>query len=97
MGVFYAIYFKNPDAPWKYVLGFEPAIMPPSDYAVYCEIKRTKGATEAYLPWLRRMHPEDRLYMQSRANVPPAIPGLEWFQPVYLMWAGRLPRQGPAR
>jgi hypothetical protein len=43
------------------------------------------------------MRPEDRLYMQSRANVPPAIPGLEWFQPVYMMWAGRLPREGLTR
>ena len=95
MGVFYALFFKNPDAPWKYVLGFEPAIMPPADYLVYCEIKRTKGVTEAYLPWLSRMRPEDRLYVQSRSNAPPPIPGLEWFQPAYTIWAGRLPHHGP--
>ena len=35
METFYSIFFKNPDARWKYILGFEPAMMPPEDYAVY--------------------------------------------------------------
>jgi hypothetical protein len=92
MGVFYALFFKNPDAPWKYALGFEPSIMRSEDYAVYCEIKRSRGATEAYMPWVARMGPADRLYVQQRSNTPPPIPGLEWFQPVYGIWAGRRPR-----
>lgn len=92
MGVFYAIFFRNPDAPWKYVLGFEPALMPPEDYAVYRDIKRSHGASESYLPWLRRMGPADRLYVQNSQQVPPPVPGLEWFQPVFTIWAGRLPR-----
>ncbi len=96
MGVFYGLFFSNPDGPWKYVLGFEPAIMPPADYAVFCEIKRSKGATEAWLPWLQRMRPQDRLYVVQRSNVAPSIPGLEWFQPVYAIWAGRLPAAAPA-
>ena len=91
MDVFYGLFFTNPDAPWKYVLGFEPAIMRPEDYRVYCDIKRTKGATEAYLPWVERMRPQDRLYVVQRSNVPPSIPGLEWFQPVYAIWVGRRP------
>jgi hypothetical protein len=92
MGVFYTIFFRNPDAPWRYVLGFEPALMRPDDYAVFVDIRRTRGATESYLPWLRAMRPEDRLYVIRRANDPPPIPGLDWFQPVYSIWAGRLPR-----
>ena len=92
MGVFYALFFKNPDAPWRYALGFEPALMLPEDYRVYVEIKRSRGATEAYLPWVAKMTPADRLYVQQRSNVAPPIPGLEWFQPVYGIWAGRLPR-----
>jgi hypothetical protein len=97
MGVFYALFFKNPDAPWKYALGFEPAIMLPEDYRVYCEIKRSRGATEAYMPWVARMEPADRLYVQQRSNAAPPIPGLEWFQPVYGIWVGRRPRPAGAR
>jgi hypothetical protein len=96
MGVFYALFFKNPDAPWKYTLGFEPAIMLPEDYRVFCEIKRSRGATEAYLPWVAKMGSADRLYVQQRSNVAPPIPGLEWFQPVYGIWAGRRPRAAGA-
>ena len=92
MGVFYTIFFRNPDAPWRYVLGFEPAIMRPEDYAVFVDVRRTRGATESYLPWLQRMRPQDRLYVTRRSNDPPPIPGLDWFQPVYSIWAGRLPR-----
>lgn len=92
MGVFYSLFFKNPDAPWKYAVGFEPTIMLPENYRVYCEIKRSRGATEAYMPWVARMRPADRLYVQQFSNVPPAIPELEWFQPVYGIWAGRRPR-----
>jgi hypothetical protein len=92
MGVFYALFFKNPDAPWKYALGFEPALMRPEDYRVWAEIKRSRGATEAFMPWVEKMTPADRLYLQQWSNTPPPIPGLEWFQPVPGIWAGRRPR-----
>jgi hypothetical protein len=92
MGVFYALFFKNPDAPWRYALGFEPSIMLPENYRVYVEIKRSRGATEAYLPWVAKMTLSDRLYVQQRSNLAPPIPGLEWDQPVYGIWAGRRPR-----
>ena len=59
---------------------------------MFADIRRTRGATESYLPWLRAMRPEDRLYVIRRSNDPPSIPGLEWFQPVYSIWARRLPR-----
>jgi hypothetical protein len=90
--VFYHLFFKNPDAPWKYVLGFEPAIMRSEDYAVYCDVKRTWGAATAYMPWVRRMQPQDRLYVERRSTEPPSIPELEWSHPVSTIWAGRLPR-----
>jgi hypothetical protein len=96
MGVFYALFFANPDGPWRYALGFEPALMRPEDYAVYRDVKRSRGDFAAYVPWLARMRPEDRLYVQYRSNAAPPIPGLEWFQPTFTIWAGRLPRPGEA-
>jgi hypothetical protein len=95
MGVFYALFFANPDAPWKYALGFEPALMLPEDYAVYRDVKTSRGDFAAYGPWLRKMRKEDRLYVQYRSNQPPPIPTLEWFQPTYTIWAGRLPSEAP--
>jgi hypothetical protein len=96
MGVFYALFFANPDGPWRYALGFEPALMRPEDYAVYRDVKRSRGDFAAYGPWLARMRPEDRLYVQYGSNAAPPIPGLEWFQPTFTIWAGRLPRPGAA-
>ena len=52
MGVFYALFFANPDGPWRYALGFEPALMRPEDYAVYRDVKRSRGDFAAYVPWL---------------------------------------------
>ena len=92
MGVFYSLFFANPTGQWRYVLGFEAALMRDEDYAVYTAIMASQGLTESYLPWLRRMRPEDRLYVVSQSNQPPPVPGLAWFEPVFGIWAGRLPR-----
>jgi hypothetical protein len=94
LGVFYHLFFANPDGPWRYALGFEPALMRPEDYAVYRGVKMSHGDFAAYAPWLARLRPEDRLYVQYRSNNAPPIPGLEWFQPTFTIWAGRLPRPG---
>jgi hypothetical protein len=94
MGVFYALFFANPDGPWRYALGFEPALMQPEDYAVYRDVKRSRGDFAAYVPWLARLQPQDRLYVQYRSNTAPPVPGLEWYQPTFTIWAGRLPRPG---
>lgn len=95
MGVFYSTFFRNPDAPWKYVLGYEPALMPVEDFRIFSAIRASKGSTDSYLPWLRRMRPVDRLYVRMLSNQPPPIPGLEWSQPAFALWAGRLPASPP--
>src|SRR5262249_16941928 len=35
MGIFYETFFANPDAEWRYQVGFEPAMMPKQDFATY--------------------------------------------------------------
>jgi hypothetical protein len=92
MSIFYSLFFANPQGQWRYVLGFEPALMRDEDYAVYTAIRRSRGLTESFLPWLHRMRPEDRLYVADPSGQQPPVPGLEWFQPVFGIWAGRLPR-----
>jgi hypothetical protein len=91
MRIFYRTFFRNPDAPWRYILGFESALMPPEDLEIYRSILNNHGATAMYLPWVRKMKPADRLVIRLTSNTPPAVPGLEWYQPEYSIWIGRLP------
>ncbi|OGR98141.1 MAG: hypothetical protein A2016_00295 [Elusimicrobia bacterium GWF2_62_30] len=89
-GIFYCMFFHQPRAEWKYVLGAEPALMPAGDLAVFNEILALKGAAAAYAPWTAKMKPEDRLVLAGSA-VRPAIPGLEWNYLADQVWFGRLP------
>jgi len=89
MSVFFRFFYKNPHAPWRYVLGFEPGIMPEDDFATLRNIQKD-ASPEAYVPWVKKMQPADRMILL--ANSQPDIPGLEWHHAVADTWIGRLPR-----
>ena len=94
--IFYQTFFKNPNAPWHYVLGFEPALMLPEDLEVMHKIDWNFGDLRAYEPWVRKMRPQDRLILRastSQLSGKPNIPELEWYYGVTDYWIGRLPRQ----
>ena len=94
MGVFFQTFFKNPTAPWRYVLGFEPALMQPDDLQVYRKIQWNYGDQRAYEPWLRKMQPQDRMLLHGPkvlGGAPPNVPDLEWHHAVSDLWLGRLP------
>jgi hypothetical protein len=93
MGIFYNTFFKNPQAPWRYILGFEPAIMPPEDLAIYRKIQMSFRAFRDFEPWVRKMKPEDRLIITYSQDKTPAISGLEWRCVARNTWIGRLPRE----
>lgn len=95
MRVFNETFFKNPKAPWKYVLGFEPALMEPEDLAVLRKIQWNFGDVRAYEPWVKKMRPQDRLVLRAswlHSAGPPNIPELDWKYAVSDLWVGRLPR-----
>jgi hypothetical protein len=95
MEIFYFTFFKNPTAQWRYVLGFEPALMRPDDFAVVDKALWNFGDLRAYEPWVKKMRPEDRLILRasySRLTGRPNIPELEWFFAENDYWIGRLPR-----
>ncbi|MFO7817722.1 MAG: hypothetical protein R6V39_08605, partial [Desulfovibrionales bacterium] len=48
----------------------------------------------AYLPWVEKMRPQDRLVIRRGAGSPPDIPELEWNYTVTNTWCGRLPADG---
>lgn len=91
MRVFNDTFFKNPDAPWRYALGFEPALMRPEDLAVVRKVDWNFGDIRAYADWVRRMRPGDRLVIRASASARPNIPELEWHYAATDIWIGRLP------
>ncbi|MBN1526157.1 MAG: hypothetical protein JW919_01030 [Candidatus Omnitrophica bacterium] len=93
MTIFYDTFFKNPKADWRYILGFEPALMPPEDLAIFRKIQWNYGAYEAFGPWVSKMKPEDRLVLRRSWGAAPAIPGLEWHYAASGIWVGRLKKQ----
>ncbi|HSU52617.1 MAG TPA: hypothetical protein VLT36_01000, partial [Candidatus Dormibacteraeota bacterium] len=99
MEVFFQTFYKNPTAPWRYILGFEPALMRPEDLAVLRKVQWNYGDVRAYEPWVKQMRPEDRLVVRAsklRTGAQPNIPQLEWYYAVSDLWIGRLPRSSNA-
>jgi len=89
MAFYYDTFYKNPQADWHYILGYEPAVMPEADLKILRSIQLSQGAPEAYEPWIKKMRPIDRLVIYSPAQ--PDLPQLEWHHAVSEIWLGRLP------
>jgi hypothetical protein len=93
MRFFYNTFFKNPQGNWRYIAGFEPALMPADDLKIYRDIQRNGGAVEAFEPWAKKMRPEDRLAVEAPAE--PVLAPLEWKHATGDIWIGRLPGAKP--
>jgi hypothetical protein len=89
MGVFYQTFFKNPQGDWRYMLAYEPALMPADDFKTYHAIIWNFGDAKAYEPWVAKMKPADRLVIRGEKGGPPNIPQLEWNYGVTGIWIGR--------
>ena len=92
MTIFYQTFFKNPNADWRYILGFEPALMPDEDFQVFHKIMWNYGDAKAYEPWVKKMRPQDRLVIRGGRGSLPSSSQLEWEYGVSGIWIGRLPR-----
>lgn len=84
MHVFYQLFFHNPHAQWRYILGFEPAWMPEEDLRIFRNIQLGQGRTLA--PWLERMTARDRFIAAGQR---PNIEGLEWKEVTPGVWIGK--------
>ncbi len=91
MGIFYQTFFKNPHGDWRYMLAYEPALMPEEDFKTYQGILWNNGDAKAYEPWVKKMKPADRLVIHGGKAEHPGIPQLEWNYGVSGLWIGRLP------
>ena len=92
MGVFFQMFYKNPHAGWKYILGFESAFMPKEDLGILRDIQRNFGTPKSYEPWVKKMKPEDRLITRRGPDSQPKIAGLEWHYIALNTWSGRKPK-----
>jgi hypothetical protein len=90
MRLFFQVFYARPTDPWRYVVGYEPALMPPDDLATFRRILAARTPA-SFAPWVRKMKPADRLVLQSTEGRP-QIPELEWAQVSQTLWSGRVPR-----
>ena len=93
MRIFYTTFYANPKASWRYILGFEPTMMPPEDLKVLRDIQWSFGADGSFEPWVKKMKPEDRLVIPRGLGQAPKIPALEWHSTDTGIWIGRLPKK----
>ncbi len=92
MSIFYQTFFKNPNADWRYILGYEPGFMADEDFQVYHKVLWNFGDAKAYEPWVAKMRLPDRLVIRGARVAPPNIPQLDWEYGVSGIWIGRIPR-----
>ncbi|HTV61317.1 MAG TPA: hypothetical protein VMH30_01975 [Verrucomicrobiae bacterium] len=89
MDVFFETFFKNPNADWKYILGFESGWMRPEDLEVLRKIQWNFDDPRAFEPWVQEMRPQDRMIIRGGGR--PQIPELQWHYVGSGLWVGRLP------
>jgi hypothetical protein len=91
MAIFYQTFYKNPKAPWRYVLGFEAGWMTPEDLKIWRRIQLGFKKDYLFEPWVKKMRPQDRLILWRPLNEPPRINELEWRYVATEIWVGKLP------
>jgi len=95
MRVFYGMFYSNPHANWKYVLGFEPSFMPKEDLEIFRDIQWGEFHHLLYNPWITKMRPQDRLILTHEPSpFKPYYTQLEWEYLSRKHWVGRLKQPG---
>jgi hypothetical protein len=93
MTIFYQIFYKNPKADWRYILGFESAFMPREDLKILRYIQSNARIYKYFGPWVKKMKPEDRLILRADMDHQPKISELEWNYTALNIWVGRKPTE----
>lgn len=93
MTIFYQMFYKNPKADWRYILGFESAFMPPDDLTILRDIQKNFNRPEDFEPWVKKMKPGDRLIIRGSPDSQPKITGLEWHYIALNIWSGNKPKE----
>jgi hypothetical protein len=91
METFFDTYFHHPHAEWRYMVGFEPSMMPEKDLATFYAILQDPRNPACYKPWVDQMGPKDRLLVEVAGTPNNLAPSLEWQWFDDKMWLGRKP------
>jgi hypothetical protein len=67
-------------------------MMPPEDLAVFREIQLNRSVG-SFMPWVKKMRPQDRLVIGDASSSVRHIEGLEWHEYGGGVWIGRRPRE----
>ncbi len=89
MQIFYRSFYRFPNEDWRYMVAFEPTLMPLEDFQTYLTIWLHGCSSETAMPWMEKMKPEDRFIILTQDK--PGIPELVWHQLVPGTWIGQLP------
>ena len=89
MDHFYHQYYADPEGKYKYVLGFEPAIMLPENRKIFREIIYSSFHYSSYKPWIDKLTEKDRIF--ASADISPYYPQLDWIKAGKKLWIGKLP------
>ena len=87
MRFFYNTFYLNPNAPWRYILGMEPALMPDDDLKILRQIQLHNYDPRAYQPWVDKMTKVDSIEVESYGK--PPLEDVEWHQVAANIWIGR--------
>ncbi|MDR1010171.1 MAG: hypothetical protein LBM04_03405 [Opitutaceae bacterium] len=86
MDIFYKLYYRNPKDHYRFILAFEPGLMPPDDLKVLRRVQFSDGLLDEYTDWMAKMTPKDRIVFYYPAK--PEQEGME-FSKFYSFWIGR--------
>ena len=90
MDHFYHQYYADPEGKYKYVLGFEPAIMFPENRKIFREIIYSSFHHSSYKPWIDKLTEKDRIF--ASVDLSPYYPQLDWIKAGNKLWIGKLPK-----
>lgn len=85
---FYHQYFTDPKAKYKYILGFEPAIMPDDDKKTFREITYSDFHFKAYEPWINKLTEKDRIF--ASVDLSSNYPQLDWIKVSKNLYIGKI-------
>jgi hypothetical protein len=94
MGFFYQLYWRFPETKWRYLLGFEPGMMPANELRDFRSAQSRKGNFESvYRSWVTHMTVEDRLILYADGE--PVFQGMSFKALGDQIWIGRLKKAQP--
>ncbi len=91
MNVFYLGLYLNPWLNYRFLLGYEPALLPDAELKTLRNIQWQGASDPSLAPWIMRLRDIDRILI-TRRGPPPNYPALEWYAPMPGVWIGRRPQ-----